>query len=320
MYTLTLKVFLYASYILLTILIKVFELTPKISIVIPNRNSPVIHRVCSALLQQDYPLSAVEIFIIGVDFPQLIPDHPAFTFIHTSETATAGFNRNVGLREATGELILFLDSDCIPAPDWLQTHIQYQLAGHPVVGGAVTFAAESAWQTADNVSAFHDVLPYTPGGERPYLFAANFSIQRAVLYTIGSFRSELYRAEDLEFSARLRQHGYPLFFTPQALVFHDPPRHTFDTVWQHWVTDAPDTVRIRLEASEILNTPRLAQFRFLYLAAAPLIALWATLRTFNNLQTIRYYLKTLPIVYLTKIAWCWGAFRHFPQTKTLTHA
>src|SRR5262249_52926427 len=105
------------------------------------------------------------------------------------------------------------------------------------------------------------------------------------------------------------------YFEPRAMIFHNPLRHTIAAVWRHWVNDAHDTLRIRLRYPTLLATPRLARYRWSFLWCAPLVAAWATAHTFGHRRALSLYWHTLPLVYLTKLAWCWGAFRHFPLRR-----
>ena len=81
----------------------------------------------------------------------------------------------------------------------------------------------------------------------------------------------------------------------------------------HWLVDAPETLRIRLQYAHLLKTPKLAKKRFMYLWGSPLVAAWATAKTFANPQSIKSYWSTMPLVYLTKLIWCWSAYKHFRE-------
>jgi len=292
------------------------SLPPWASIIIPNLNSPVIGRVLEALHRQSTGLERVEILVVGADAPGLVVEDPWVRFLSTGRAANAPTNRNVGMQEARGELFLFLDADCIPEPDWLRAHRDRHAAGEQVVGGAVTFGRTNYLQLADNVSAFYELLPFTCEGQRPYLCTANLSVRRAVVEKAGRMDERLDRADDLEWTVRFRAHGYRLYFDPRARIYHDPPRRTMRAVWPHWTEDARDTLAVRLRYRDALGTPRLAGQRWFLLVAAPFIALWATARTFRSWRTWQYG-HTLPLVYLTKLAWCWGAFRYFARATAL---
>lgn len=282
-----------------------------LSIIIPNKNSPVIHQTLDSLRRQTRDMSDAEVLVVGVDEPGLIVQDDLVRFILTDRMTNAATNRNIALRVARGDLFLFLDADCIAAPDWVERHLARHRQGNKVVGGAVTFAHRPYLTLADNLSAFHDLLPFTRAGPRPFVATANSSVRREVVERAGLMEESLDRAHDLDWTVRFRSLGYTLYFEPHAVVVHDPPRHTWREVLAHWTDDAPGTLYVRLYYRELLNTPRLASRRGMFLWGAPLVAAWATARTFSHPGTWRYA-HTLPVVYLTKLAWCWAAFRHFP--------
>jgi GT2 family glycosyltransferase len=283
-----------------------------LSIIIPTWNSPLISTILQALRRQVNDRPATEILVAGSDKLGLIAEDALVRFIPNPSSNGGASDRNLAMRAARGDLLLFLDHDCLPAPDWLERHLRRHSQGEQVVGGAVTFDPSPYLQLSDNLSAFHDLLPFMPEGPRPYLVSANLSIRRTVVERAGGMVEHLRRAEDLEWSARLRALGYRLYFDPSALVHHKSLRRTIGAVWRHWTDDAPDTLQVRLRYMHLLRTPRLARHRGMFLWGAPLVALWATARTFAHPRIVARYWHTLPLVYLTKLAWCWGAFRHFP--------
>jgi glycosyltransferase involved in cell wall biosynthesis len=286
-----------------------------ISVIIPNTNSPLIGEILHRLKRQTIDMSPVEILVIGTDEPGLVREDNLVQFVATDQTAYASDKRNLGMQAAQGDIFLFLDDDCLPSPDWLERHLTRHRRGEQVVGGAVTFGTRNYLQLADNVSAFHDLLPFTTEGPRPYLTTANLSVNRAVVDKAGEMEAQKKRAEDLEWTVRFRALGYRLYFEPRAIIFHDPSRYSFSAVRRHWVDDASDTLRVRLRYAQLLQTPRLARYRWLFLWGAPLVATWATIRTFGHPQIVWQYWYTLPLVYLTKLAWCWGAFKNFPNIR-----
>lgn len=282
------------------------------SVIIPNLNSLLIRDVLEALKHQTVSVSDAEILVVGWDDPGLVIEDELVRFFPTTRHTNAAINRNVGIANAKGEILLFLDADCIPMSDWIEHHLHQQEQGNKVVGGAITFGTRNYFQLADNVSSFHEWLPFTREGARPYLATANLSVHRTVIEKAGLMKTHLNYAHDLEWTVRFRSLGYTLYFEPRAIVFHDPPRYNLSAVWKHWTSNAPDTLRVKLFYSYLLNTPALAQYRSLLLWGALLIAAWATIRTFGHPRTLLQYWYTLPLVYLTKIAWCLGAYRKFP--------
>ncbi len=291
-----------------------------VSVIIPAARTARLSQILDALARQQAETTVCQTWIVCNEGDQdCIPQPDQNVHLLPVPAATkAPARRNAGMAAAHGDIFLFLDDDCVPATDLIQRHLHWQQRGWPVVGGAVTFPSSPYLQLADNVSAFHDLLPFTTAGLRPYLVTANMSVHRRVVEDVGPMRPDLARADDLEWTARFRAHGYPLYFDPQAVVLHLPPRHTWHAIWQHWADDAPDTVRVRLTWPAMLRTPSLAFYRPSFLWGMPFIAMWATRHTFNHRQTWQQYWHTLPIVYLTKLIWCLSAYRHYPTGERQT--
>lgn len=284
----------------------------KVSVIIPDTDSALAGKILTALRAQSIDQSLYEVLVIGSDRPGQVVEDDLVRLIPTPARAFASDKRNLGMQQAQGEIYAFIDDDCIPQPDWLEQHLNRRRQGEEIVGGAVTFGQQSYLQLADNVSAFHDLLPCTPPGQRMYLSTANLSVDRSVVERAGKMLEHKNRAEDLEWTVRFRSLGYRLYFEPKAVIYHDPNRRNFSNVWKHWSGDARDTLTIRLRYKHWLNTPSLAQKRWVYLWGAPFVAAWATRHSYNNAAMFAQYWHTLPLVYLTKLAWCWGAFKNFP--------
>jgi len=285
----------------------------RFSIIIPDTDSSRMGLILRALKDQAPGLWEGEVLVVGSDRPGLVQEDAVVRFVPTgAEASCASDKRNLGMTLAQGELFLFLDDDCIPEAGWLQGHLQRQAQGEAAVGGAVRLAQRNYWQLADNLSAFHELLPHTRRGYRNYLCTSNLSLRRSIVEQVGMMPPQRNRADDLEWTARMRRLGIPLYFEPRAVVLHDPDRCTPEAVWRHWQADAPETLRVRLEYARELRTPPLARCRTMYLWGAPFVAAWATVRTFAHPLSLWRYGHTLPLVFLTKLIWCWSAYQHFP--------
>jgi len=96
--------------------------------------------------------------------------------------------RNLGARTATGEWLLFLDSDCLPTPTLIEGYKR-------AMDGAVAYAGVVRAARGDPLSRYYDTQGiFSPppvwhqGRERPaYLITANALVWRQALAQVGGF-------------------------------------------------------------------------------------------------------------------------------------
>ncbi|MDE3080112.1 MAG: glycosyltransferase family 2 protein, partial [Paracoccaceae bacterium] len=93
--------------------------TPSAAVVIPHYNYTVRLRRCLDALMAG-GLAGVEVVVVdnGSTEPlgTLVADYPAVRFVIEPEKGAAPA-RNRGVAETVAPLLLFIDSDCVPAPD-----------------------------------------------------------------------------------------------------------------------------------------------------------------------------------------------------------
>jgi GT2 family glycosyltransferase len=280
------------------------------TIIIPSLNSPIIDRVVAKVLDQIQGGADLDIIVVGIDDAGLLPVKEGVTFIDTGEPILAAVARNRGIEASDADIFVFLDSDCIPEAHWLSEHLAAQKSGHRVVSGGIIPAGENYWHLAYNLTLFHEVLSVVPAGPRDFLATLNLSVHRSVIDTVGEMNEEINRVEDVDWTTRMRKAGIQPYFWPKAEVYHDHNRRSMADVWRDCALSGYHMRRLRLEHSGWLRAPGILKHRRLVLLLSPLIAAWATLRIlFKRPVIIRRFFATIPAIYLTKIAWCWGASR-----------
>ncbi len=278
------------------------------SIVIPSLNSPIIHLVIDALMNQIDNHNIGEILIVGKDELELIQKTNKVRLIDTGHPVSASCARNIGIAQTQYDLLLFLDSDCIPVPTWLQEHQHAHEAGHRVVGGGVLPSGDNYWSLSYNITLFHEFLSTIPPGPRDYLPTLNLSVHRDVIDEVGQLDEELSRGQDIDWTARMNKAGYQPFFWPQAAVRHAHSRETLHKVWKDCARSGFYMRQIRLQNQDVLESPGWLKNRAFILGFSPLIATGVTGRIVkDNPNILKHYWQTLPAIYMTKLAWCWGA-------------
>jgi GT2 family glycosyltransferase len=212
-------------------------MTPIISVVIPTYNRRETLAVVLPLLAgQTLPAEQYELLLCDSGSTdgtnELVAELaiPNLRHIRPAENRGRSGARNAGIREATGEFILFTDADIIPSPDLLAEHLRLHRARpHSAVVGL-----EVQVDTVAEYEAVRD-NPYDKGRhmhgrsdkEMSWLFflTGNASAPRQALLDVGLFDENftVYGHEDLELGYRLQKAGYPIRYNAQAVNYHWHP-------------------------------------------------------------------------------------------------
>ena len=135
-----------------------------------------------------------------------------------------GAARNRGARAATGDPLIFLDADCVPAPGWLQAILAAHARGHAVVGGSLDAPPDlPASARCDHYCGSYHVHPGRRAGFVPNHSPANLSVRRALFFATPGFTERLPVAdghEELAWQAELLRQGHRIYFEPRAVVRH----------------------------------------------------------------------------------------------------
>jgi hypothetical protein len=268
----------------------------------------LIDAVVAGVLAQDGIEGVEEVLVVGRDEPGRLRPGGRVRLIDTVRPVSEPVARNLGLAATRADLVLFLDSDCLPQPGWLREHLAAHAAGHRLVSGSVLAEGEGYWPLVYNLSLFYAFLESAPGGPRPSLPTLNLSLTRGVAEAVGPFDESLTRATDLDWTLRARRAGLGLRFWPAAAVLHRHPRRTLAAVWRDCAGSGFHSRRIRLRHAELLGTPWWLRSRLAVRALSPWLALWVTTAVAARWPaTFRGRWHTLPAFLLTKLAWGWGA-------------
>jgi GT2 family glycosyltransferase len=170
-------------------------------------------------------------------------DHPADVAERLRELEAAGSIRrlhftppsipramNVGLREARGPVVLFVDDDVVPARDLVAAHAARHVDGCAAVCGQVLQPGEAPDPAANRRprgTGFRADLDFrfngTQATEVANVISCNLSVDRAAALAIGGFderyAGSAYRYET-DFARRLIAAGHRIRFAPEASLRH----------------------------------------------------------------------------------------------------
>ncbi len=219
------------------------------SIVIPTHNRwSSLERVLTALDEQTVDASDFEVIVVDDGSSdgtsdQLASISPSFRLKAISQiNGGPAAARNTGISAATGELLLLLDDDVVPTPDWLEQHLAAHRVGPSrlvVIGPMSTpvdhdFQPWVRWEQSMLERSYRSMEEgsFAPTGRQFY--TGNVSLPRSLALEVGSFEESLRRGEDVEFGYRLDDVGATFAFVGDARAHHHA-RRSLDS-WREMAT------------------------------------------------------------------------------------
>lgn len=208
----------------------------RMAVIIPHYNDLPRLRTClAALAPQIAGRDDVECVVVDNASPlDMAPLCAEFGFARlvTEPVKGAAAARNRGALETSAPYLIFLDSDCVPAPDWLATALR--LAGTAdVIGGRVdtfdeTPPPRSGAEAFETVFAFHQ-RRYIE--EKGFSVTANLLTSRAIFTDVGPLIVGL--SEDVDWCRRATAKGYTLVYADDLAVAH-PTRQDWPALIRKW--------------------------------------------------------------------------------------
>lgn len=207
---------------------------PEIAIIIPHYNDvPRLRRALVALQKND--LTGCEVLVVDNGSTEPMDEvqtaFPDIRFVTEPEKGAAAA-RNRGVRETTAPCLMFIDADCVAAPDWVATG--RALAGKAdLIGGRVEVFDETQ-PPRSGAEAFEAVFAFD---FRHYIEVQGFSgtgnliTQRAIFEDVGPFRGGI--SEDRDWSFRATAKGYRLIYEDGLRVGH-PSRQDWAALRGKW--------------------------------------------------------------------------------------
>lgn len=204
-----------------------------LSVVIPTYDEPErLEAALKSLSQQDYPHEKIQIIVVDDASPYLDAERLQaavaplqLRLLRNERNQGRARARNAALRVASGDIVVFLDSDMTVGANFLRAHAQrHQNHAEAVFVGNIRFAKEIPATSLTRYLEGRGVHRVDEDKPIPFncFVTGNSSVRRSSLLRVGFFDEDLtaYGGEDLELGYRLHLAGIPLYYAPEALSYH----------------------------------------------------------------------------------------------------
>lgn len=202
------------------------ESVPFTSIIIPVFNAEkTIQRCLYALLEQTYPEERYELIVVDNGSTdrsvEMIRKFPV-KFFSEKRAHNSYMARNCGLSYTKGEIIAFIDADCIAEKNWLKNLIEpFQDERVGVVAGEIL-----SYEPANLIQGFYAFSNFLAQenkvkGNISAIATANIAVRREIFDTVGYFDEKFRWGGDNDFGIRIQKEtNYLIQFAKNARVYH----------------------------------------------------------------------------------------------------
>jgi len=209
------------------------EIECRWSVVIPAYNADGrIIPLLEALKHQNIPRDDYEIIVVDDGSNDGTAEAvKAFSDVKLIQQQNRGpaAARNLGARSASGDVILFTDSDCIPTSNWISQMVA-PFSNPQVVGVKGVYQTEQSSLIARFIQAEYQDKYRKMAKQKSIDFIDTYSAayRREMFLKYQGFDENfpVPSAEDVEFSFRLAEAGHLMVFNSKAVV-----NHVFEDTW-----------------------------------------------------------------------------------------
>ena len=210
---------------------------PWISVVIPHLNQPEL--LASCLDSLDRGRRKLDELIV-VDngsrrLPQEVCDSWPSTFLYSEAKPGPGMARNTGVAKARGDILAFIDADCIADPGWLEAadaamaDPSATILGGDVRIGCVDPERLTLMEAYESIYAFRMDKYISREG---FTGTGNLVVRRTVMDKVGPFGG-IEIAEDIDWGKRATGMGFKIRYVAGMKVYH-PARSNFSQLQAKW--------------------------------------------------------------------------------------
>lgn len=237
-----------------------------ISIIIIVKNDRRIEKLLDKLKHIPKP-EKTEIIVIDaskketlLDIKKKFPEARWFYYKNKSgKKITIPEQRNMGIKKSKGDIIVFVDADCIPSKNWLieLTKPLRNKQENMVIGYIKVKGGEDLNNSREN---------YVGSGGN-----GNMSYTRKLVEKVGYYDEKFSISEDRDFCIRARDANYKIRFLKSAIVFHS--KDNFKKLFKNSFIHGKSTLKIYKKHFKKIRKKYFLDKRIIYDLVYPLYLL-----------------------------------------------
>lgn len=179
-----------------------------ISIIIPTYNEEQYLGGClDSIFALDFPIDRIEVILVdngSTDKTHEIADSYAVKVLRDDKMNVSGL-RNIGSKEAEGDILAFVDADCLVSREWLKQASKYFKREEVAAWGAPPeLPSEATWVQETWYLIRRKQMPVQNVN---WLETMNLFVRKEQFLAIGGFNESLITCEDVDFCYRIRRYG-----------------------------------------------------------------------------------------------------------------
>ena len=187
-----------------------------------------IEECIKSLLNLEYPEDKYEIIIVDNNSTdttvEIVKKYPV-KLLHEGKQSSYPA-RNLGIKNAKGEIVAFTDADCIVDKMWLEQLVEnFKDETTAGVGGEILAynpksIVEQYSVKSGSISQKIALETEIVNLKMPFILTANAAYKAEILNEIGLFDDSFISGGDVDLACRITMKGYRIVYEPKALVYH----------------------------------------------------------------------------------------------------
>jgi cellulose synthase/poly-beta-1,6-N-acetylglucosamine synthase-like glycosyltransferase len=198
---------------------------PFVSVIVPVRDGESTIADClDAILATDYPAGRREILVVdngSSDATAALIQKRRVRYLREPRRGVSQA-RNLGIAASRGEILAFVDADCLVEPHWLPELVRpFEDPEVGAVAGDLQHVAPTTPAERQAARLLGNWQRFAFNSNPAYPITANAAYRRDVLDRIGGFDPHMSRAQDVELGLRFRERsGRRLAYAERATAHH----------------------------------------------------------------------------------------------------